>query len=245
MNPIKAIPSLLTSLNLLCGVLAILMAFREEFYTAAWLILGAGVLDFFDGFVARLLKAATAFGRELDSLADVVTFGVAPAFVIFCFDMSMHDPVYVNDTPMPYYGAYAAFLLPVFAALRLARFNIDRKQKDGFLGVPTPANALFFIGLPLIVFNFPDSMPAVWILRIYALPALAVLFSLLMVIPLPLIALKFSKGYGLGANVFKYLLIGSSGVCLVLWKESALPGIILLYILISLLAQAFSKKQSA
>jgi CDP-diacylglycerol--serine O-phosphatidyltransferase len=237
MNPVKGIPSVLTSLNLLCGLFAILFAFREEFYTAGMLVLVAGVLDFFDGFVARLLKATSAFGRELDSLADVVTFGVAPAFILFCFDMSLHDPVYVEDVPESYLGAYVAFLIPIFSALRLARFNIDRKQKAGFLGVPTPANALFFIGLPIIVMQYPESIPAVWIHRIYALPALAILFSLLMVIPLPLIALKFSNGYGVRENIFKYLLIVLSAFLLAFWRESALPAVILLYIFISLLAQ--------
>jgi CDP-diacylglycerol--serine O-phosphatidyltransferase len=239
MNPIKGIPSVLTSLNLLCGLFAILFAFKEEFYTAGLFVVVAGILDFFDGFVARMLKATSAFGRELDSLADVVTFGVAPAFIVYCFDMSLHDPIYVEDVALPYQGAYAAFLIPIFSALRLARFNIDRKQKSGFLGVPTPANALFFIGLPIIWSQYPESMPAVWIQRIYALPALAVLFSLLMVIPLPLIALKFSNGFGLRENLFKYLLIGSSAILLILWRESALPAVILLYIFISLIAQLF------
>lgn len=241
MNLLKGIPSFITSLNLLCGLFAILFAFQEEFYLAAMAVLVAGVMDFFDGFVARLLNAATAFGRELDSLADVVTFGVAPAFITFCYDSSLHDPIYVNDIPLPYYGAYWAFLIPIFAALRLARFNIDRKQKSGFLGVPTPANALFFIGLPLVVMQYPESLPATWILRIYALPALAVLFSLLMVIPLPLLALKFSNGYGLKENIFKYLLIGLSAGLLLIWKESALPAVILLYIVISLIAHLLSQ----
>jgi CDP-diacylglycerol--serine O-phosphatidyltransferase len=241
MNPLKGIPTLLTSLNLLCGLFAILFAFREDFYSAAMVVLLAGVLDFLDGFVARALNAASAFGRELDSLADVVTFGVAPAFITFCYDNSLHDPIYVQDIPQPYYAAFVAFLIPVFSALRLARFNIDRKQKAGFLGVPTPASALFFIGLPLIAMQYPESLPAIWITRIYALPAFAVLFSLLMVIPLPLLALKFSNGLGVKENLFKYLLIGSSAVLLILWKESALPAVILLYIFISLLAHLLSQ----
>lgn len=236
----KGIPSLLTSFNLLCGVFAILFSFREQFDWAVYAIIIAGVMDFFDGFVARLLKATSAFGRELDSLADVVTFGVAPAFLMFCFDTTLHDPVYVNDIPQTYYGAYAAFLMPVFAALRLARFNIDRKQKSGFLGVPTPANAFFFIGLPMIWMTYPDSIAAEWVSRIYAIPAFCVLFSLLMVLPLPLLALKFPKGYGFKDNFFRYLLVVVSLVFFLMWQWSSLPLIILSYIIISLLSQLSS-----
>lgn len=236
MNPLKAIPSLLTSINLLCGVFAILFSFREEFEMAAWAIVLAGVMDFFDGFVARLLNAASAFGRELDSLADVVTFGVAPAFMMFCLDTALHDPVYQNDQPVTYYGAYFAFLLPVFAALRLARFNIDRKQRNGFLGIPTPANALFFIGIPVILFSFPESQPAIWLGRIYVIPAFCVLFSLLMVLPLPILALKFSNGFGLRKNLLTYVLVLISAVFIFFWQLAAFPAVILLYIFISLIS---------
>jgi len=241
----KGIPSFLTSCNLLCGVFAILFSFREMYDYAIYAILIAGILDFFDGFVARLLKATSAFGRELDSLADLVTFGLAPAFLMFCFDTMLHDPVYIQDIPYPYYAAYAAFLLPVFAALRLAKFNIDRKQKSGFLGLPTPANAFFFIGIPMIWLHYPDAKAAEWVSAIYAIPAFCVLFSLLMVLPLPLLALKFPGGFGLKGNMFRYLLLVFSAVLISLWQLAALPAVIILYICISLLSHLFHSARTS
>ena len=234
------IPGMLTSMNLLCGVLSIILSFRNEFEQATLLILSAAVLDFLDGFVARALKGSSAFGKELDSLADVVTFGVAPGLLMFTFDLSLNDPRYMEGIPHAYTGAWLTLSLPVFAALRLARFNIDTAQHDGFLGVPTPAMSMFFIGLPVILRNYSDSLPAEWLNTPYVIPAMALLFSALMVIPFPLIALKFPKGYGWNGNAARYLLLTGS-VVLIIWAQlAALPLVILWYILLSVANNLFT-----
>ena len=132
------IPNFITSLNLFSGAMAVYFAFQANYELVLILVLLAAVFDFLDGFAARLLKAYSPMGKELDSLADVISFGMAPGAVAFSL---------LRASELPEWAAFAGFIIPVFSALRLAKFNIDERQTTSFIGMPTPANAIFWIGL--------------------------------------------------------------------------------------------------
>jgi CDP-diacylglycerol---serine O-phosphatidyltransferase len=215
---VKHVPNLLTSCNLLCGCFGIVTALEGHLIIAAgWIWLGA-IFDFSDGFAARLLKAYSDIGKELDSLADVVTFGVLPSTILF---MLIRES---NDTENL---AYVAFTLAVFSALRLAIFNIDTRQSVDFIGLPTPANAIFVSGLPFILIPRPDLMAQTWLLI-----ALVFIMSALLVSNLSLFSLKM-KDLSFKKNWYKYLLFLIAIVGLIIWKASALPGIIIAYVVLS------------
>jgi len=157
----KHIPNAITCGNLICGCFAIVSAFNGNLVLSGYLVLIAAVLDFFDGFFARLLKVISPIGKELDSLADVVTFGVVPGIVMFqmisnsnsnlaMYLSVMHSGAWY-ETPIPGYVSYIAFAITLFSALRLAKFNVDPSQSDNFIGVPTPANAILICSLPLVI----------------------------------------------------------------------------------------------
>lgn len=234
----KHIPNAITCGNLLCGcagVVAVLV--RNELLTASYLIFLAAVLDFLDGFLARLLKAYSPIGKELDSLADMVTFGLLPSVIIFrLLGQSMQGPEYdlVTYSAVP----HAAFIIAVFSALRLAKFNVDPRQSDSFIGVPTPANALLIASLPLILRDHPDWFG--FIVRPGFLIAFSVVMSLLLVAELPLFALKF-KTYAFRPNAVRYLFLGVSALLLVTLGATAVPVIIALYLLVSLAGRLTSR----
>lgn len=227
----KHIPNAITCANLLCGcagVVAVLV--RNELLTAAYLIGLAAVLDFLDGFLARLLKAYSPIGKELDSLADMVTFGLLPGIIIFrLLGQSLQGPEYdlVTYSVVP----HVAFVITVFSALRLAKFNVDPRQSDSFIGVPTPANALLIASLPLILRQHPEWFS--FIVRPGFLIGFSVVMSLLLVAELPLFALKF-KTYDFRSNAARYLFLGVSVVLLVALGATAVPVVIALYLLVSL-----------
>ncbi|GAA4401823.1 CDP-diacylglycerol--serine O-phosphatidyltransferase [Nibrella viscosa] len=221
--------------NLLCGCLGIVQVFEGELAVASWLILLAAVLDFLDGFVARALRAQSPIGKELDSLADCVTFGVLPAFIIFSLLRNPADGAPVGNAPLL---PYLAFSLAVFSALRLAKFNIDTRQSDSFIGVPTPANAMVIASLPLILVYQPGYSN--WILNPYVLYAYTLLMSYLLVAELPLFALKF-KSFGWQENRIKFIFLIISALLLLILRFAAVPLIIFLYILLSV----FAPKQNA
>jgi CDP-diacylglycerol---serine O-phosphatidyltransferase len=193
---------------------------------AAYFVWAAGAFDFFDGFAARLLKVSSPIGKELDSLADVVSFGVLPALVMYKLigDHSSSDVL-----------PYAGFMIAAFSALRLAIFNIDETQTDSFKGLNTPANSFFITSLPLL----PASVGA-WLYQDWLLVAITVVFSLLMVSRIEIFSLKF-KNFGWADNKLRFTFLVLSVLLLVFLKISALPLIILLYIGLSLGAKAFSK----
>ena len=140
----KHIPNTITSLNLFSGSIAIVMAFEGAYIWVVFWVIIAAIFDFFDGMAARLLNAYSDIGKELDSLADVVSFGVAPAVAVFTLlrnDIIYHESLIFIQPYIP----YLAFVIPIFSALRLAKFNIDERQTSSFIGLPTPANALFWI----------------------------------------------------------------------------------------------------
>lgn len=207
--------------NLLCGCIGLVMTLRGHLDTAAWLIGLALILDFGDGFVARLVKVSGPFGKELDSLADVVTFGVLPATLVFQLGW------FQGLGPI----SYGAFLIAVLAALRLAKFNIDTRQSDQFIGLPTPANTLLIAALPLME-RYQPQYDAIWKNDIAW--GMLIAFSFLMVAELPLFALKF-KSFAWSQNRIKYSFLIASVLLLVFLQFAGVPLVILLYILVSIL----------
>lgn len=222
----KHIPNALTCCNLLCGCVGIVLVFEGRLLLAPYLIWLAAIFDFLDGFAARLLKVSSPIGGELDSLADNITFGLLPAVIVFAM---------VKEPGLPVWVPYLAFVIAVFSALRLAKFNVDTRQTDSFIGLPTPANALFISALPLVLAY--SSLPVGFIGNPWFLLITSFILSFLLVAELPLLALKF-KSFSWAENKLKYIFLITSVVLVILFKFVAIPLIILLYILISL----FKKK---
>ena len=213
--------------NLLCGCIGLVMTLRGHLDTAAWLIGLAAVLDFGDGFVARLVKVSGPFGKELDSLADVVTFGVLPATIVF-------QLCWFQGLGMISYGA---FLIAVLAALRLANFNIDTRQSESFIGLPVPANTLVIAAFPLME-RYQPQFDGIWKNDIAL--GMMIAFSFMMVSEVPLFALKF-KSFGWAENRIKFSFLIASALLLLFLHFAAIPLIILLYIFVSL----FTKEQKS
>lgn len=220
MSLLRHIPNALTCANLVCGCLGIISLFTNKI-EPAYFIWAACVFDFFDGFAARLLKVSSPIGKELDSLADMVSFGVLPALAVYNWIGSSAG----------LYLPYVAIMIAVFSALRLAKFNIDTNQSDSFIGVPTPANALFLSALPFL----PEAIRTVIFLP-YMLAAIAFIFSLLLVAPLPLFALKF-KNFGWQGNQLRFTFLAVSVLLLLVFHAGAIPFIILSYIGVSLVSR--------
>ena len=224
----RAVPNTLTALNLFAGAVSVPVFFAGNFEIGAWLIVLAAVFDFLDGFAARLLNAQSPMGAQLDSLADVVSFGFAPSVAIFCFMRSR--------TMQPDWMVYCAFAIVVFSALRLAKFNVDTRQSDEFFGLPTPANALALVMVPLLMEGFWLSPKNEWFL----FTALIVVSSALMVSDIRLIALKF-KTWGIKENSFRYLLILGAAIILFTIGVKGFPLIVILYLILSLVRNALIK----
>ena len=228
------IPNIITLFNMLSGILSIYSAMSGYLDLAAYLIFIAGIFDFFDGFAARLLNAKSEIGAELDSLADVVSFGVAPGFILFQM-ISISNGQSINMEGEFNILPFIAFVVPAFGALRLAKFNVDDEQSDSFLGLPIPAQAIFIASLPLIKSNLYEDGGFFFELvsNTYFLLAVAVTASFLMVLRFPMFALKFN-GFGWKKNKTKYVFIGISLILILLFKIVAIPFVILFYILFSL-----------
>lgn len=229
------LPNFITLLNLLAGILAVVSIFQFDLQTAAWLILLGALFDFADGLVARILNVHSEIGKQLDSLADVVTFGVAPGLIGYQMLNEAHGHQWFTLIPL---------MIPLFGALRLARFNVDTRESDSFYGLPIPANALFWVSLPMIVAH-QHLLPALWFdPEIVYSPILitlaSVLLSLLMISDVKLLALKF-KTTSWADNQWRYILVLLSGVLLAFFFFAAIPIILLLYVLISLIQNSRKK----
>lgn len=218
----KHIPNALTCCNLLMGCLGIVFAFRGELTWSAYAIFIAAFFDFLDGMVARLLRAYSEIGKQLDSLADMVSFGVLPAVIIFqlLLRSQAQDPL-----------SYLAFFIAVFSALRLAKFNIDERQSENFIGLPTPANALMIASLPLILQSGNAHFTG-FILQPAFLIGLVLVMCFLLVCELPLISLKF-KSLSWRDNLYRYILIIGSLIFAGIFTFAAIPLILVLYIVLS------------
>jgi CDP-diacylglycerol--serine O-phosphatidyltransferase len=238
----KHIPNFITSLNLAAGFIAIIYAANGEVLTASWLILAAMIFDFLDGFSARLLKAYSAIGKELDSLADVVSFGVAPGIIIYQLlndSLSINAPIIVNSG-----GLKATLILiipaimPVCAALRLAIFNLDSTQTTSFKGLPTPANGLAVISVVIAAHYSQSDLVSSFFTSTALLILSTITLSLLMVSRIPLLSLKVSNLKFKG-NEGRYILILLVLIAFAIFGILAVPLIIPLYIIASALSLFF------
>jgi CDP-diacylglycerol--serine O-phosphatidyltransferase len=244
----KQIPNIFTLLNLFFGCIAIVFALQnsieitadgqfvrltEELYYASLFIGIAAVIDFLDGFVARALNASSEMGKQLDSLADVVSFGAAPSIILYQFlRMSFIRENEGVETSMLW--LMPAFVFACAGAYRLARFNLDTEQSFGFKGVPIPAAGLVVASLPLIYWNMQTEMVYTILMNKWFLYGLIILLSFLMVSKLPLMALKF-KDFSIKSNLPKFILVGIAVVTALLLKWLAIPIVFIAYIILSLL----------
>jgi len=220
------IPNTVTCLNLFSGCLGIVFAFKGELHLATYAILIAAVLDFLDGMLARWLKAYSELGKQLDSLADMVSFGVLPSVIIY--QMFLLSP---QTAPYSSWLNYSAFLIAVFSGLRLAKFNIDTRQSENFIGLPTPANSLLIASFPMMILE-NNSFFMNYIMNPYFLFIFSLGMGLLLVSEIPLISLKF-KSLKLSENLLRYILIGTSLILILIFQFAAVPIILFLYFLIS------------
>jgi CDP-diacylglycerol--serine O-phosphatidyltransferase len=277
-----SIPNILTSGNLLAGILSILFSLQGRIDIAVYCLLVSMTLDFFDGFLARLLKQHSELGKQLDSLADMVSFGVAPGVLVFVLfivsgamqltgllaeellypmlgtslksliDLYFKHLIYgpeVGDVFIfqgwPLVLPIVAILIPFFSLFRLAKFNLDKRQSEQFIGLPTPANTLFFMGIALTLwFGLKSESIGAILAEILVgeqvLMTLVVLFSFLLIAELPLIALKF-KNFEFQQNWDKYVLLVGGALIVVLLRQFALTFIVLLYIVLSIIRFFFNK----
>jgi len=222
------IPNAITLLNILSGTLAIYFAqTTDKLYIAGFLILLASIFDFFDGFFARLLNAQSEFGKQLDSLADLVSFGLAPTFIMFSLINNLTDNNYLQ---------FFSFIIIAFSAIRLAIFNIT-DQKTEFQGLATPAFAILVASLA-ISFRFPDTLINIetncFFNNIYSLISITTIFSILLVSNIPMFSFKF-KNYSFSKNKTRYTFIAMAIILLTLLYWSAIPFVISIYILISII----------
>ena len=230
------LPNLLTCINLTCGCLAIICALDPNSYQmllATYLIWIAAFFDFLDGMTARLFKSYSELGKQLDSLADMVSFGVAPGVILFAL---IREEATVSEEWM----AFFALIIPVFSALRLAKFNIDVNQNDSFVGLPTPANALLIGSLPLMI---QKGNPAIsqFIGSPEIMAGLGVVLSILLVLNVRMFSLKV-KTFQWTGNELVYSFLAVAAIILYVYPYSALPIIILLYIVVSTIQSLFFKK---
>ena len=225
----KHIPNTITCLNLISGCIATYYAFESDFGMALLFIVIGAVFDFFDGMVARLLHVSSPIGKELDSLADDMTFGFAPSAIVFSFLCSFH----IHFPLIP----FVAFVMAAFSALRLAKFNLDERQAMGFIGLPTPANALFWGSLIVGGGDWISSLPyAVWMIL-----AMVLFSSYLLVAEIPMFALKF-KTWGWKGNEIKYVFLATCIPLLIVMGVSGLAAIIAWYVVLSVVNNSEKKK---
>jgi CDP-diacylglycerol--serine O-phosphatidyltransferase len=231
---IKHIPNSITSANLFMGCLSIVATFDGNLTLASYFIIAAAIFDFFDGFAARLLNVHSEIGKQLDSLADVVSFGVAPGFIFYALsqDHLIFEYGFLKFVPVILVASYLPFLIPIFSAIRLAKFNIDTRQSDSFIGVPTPANALFICCIPFVLESGPFYAEQIFT-SVWFLLAFPILSSYLLVAELPLFALKF-KQFGWKGNEIRYVFILASIILILFFKYFGIGLSIILYVLLSL-----------
>lgn len=224
------IPNLFTLLNLLSGAMATIFALKGDYTLAAGLVFLGIICDFLDGFLARRLGVESDLGLQLDSLADMVTSGLVPGIVLYkLLELSMTTEwEYMQWLP------FIGLIVTLASGYRLAKFNISTDQKDYFIGLPTPANALLILSLPLIIsYQNNDTINSI-ILNRYVLISVTIISAILLNAPIKLIALKF-KTWNFSNNIGAYLLLVLSAVLLIVFNFAAIPLIIITYILLSLL----------
>jgi CDP-diacylglycerol--serine O-phosphatidyltransferase len=233
---IRNIPNYITMANLCCGILSIILTFNNQLSLAALFIFLGTFLDFFDGFFARLLKMENEFGLQLDSLADLVTSGLAPSFILFKLLNTSNTTQLFDEFSfeIPFSSiSLIAFLIPIFAALRLANFNIDKNQKNSFIGLPTPMTAIFIASIPLIKSEFFNSFYS----NTSTLCIISVVLSILMISKLNLFSIKvnFQENLSSQLNMMRLFMLISSLILLFFFNLAAIPFIVVLYIILSII----------
>jgi CDP-diacylglycerol--serine O-phosphatidyltransferase len=212
------LPNFITCLNLFSGSVAVYYAFQGNYAAVLFFVLLAAVFDFLDGFAARLLKAYSPMGKELDSLADIISFGLAPGAVVFSV---------LSESALPHWAAFAGFIIPVFSGLRLAKFNIDERQTTSFIGMPVPANAIFWVGFG---FSYHQVLSGYyWIVLL-----LSVVMSGLLVSELPMFSLKL-KSLKWKDNSWQFVFLAVCCCLLIVFRLDAFSLIIVWYILLSII----------
>lgn len=232
-SPLRHLPNFLTCLNLLSGCLAVVFVFKGNIPVFSALVGASLVFDFLDGFTARALKAYSPMGKELDSLADMVTFGLVPGAIMY--------HLFINSVPLNLYQeelwaqllGFFPFIITIFSALRLAKFNIDTRQSDSFIGVPTPAITIFVIGIALII-NYDRFNMTPALLNTYVIGGMSMILSFLLVSEIPLFALKF-KSFSWDKNKVQYIFLILSLASLIFLQFAGIPVVIILYLILSLL----------
>lgn len=233
------IPNLLTLFNLLSGCLAVIYAVNNNIKLTVLFVLLGILFDFFDGFVARILNVQSELGKQLDSLADMVTSGVVPGIVmvqmllIASQNKTLSTIQYLQDFP---WIAVFGFAITLASCYRLANFNIDENQKESFVGLPTPANTLFILSLPLMNVCTEYSYVSYVVDNLYALILVTVVSCYLLNAKIELFALKF-KNFGFAENKIKYFFLGACLLLIGMLKLAAIPAIILLYVLLSVMTK--------
>jgi CDP-diacylglycerol--serine O-phosphatidyltransferase len=229
----KHIPNIITLLNLFCGCIAVVFVSELNFEMAFFFVSLGIFLDFFDGFFARLFKVAGPLGLQLDSLADMVTSGVVPGFVMFWLLKEAQDPAAPNQI-LPYLG----FIITLGSCYRLANFNIDTRQTDSFIGLPTPANTLFIMSLPLVI-KFSDSMVVFELLtNQWFLLAISLFSAYILNAEIPLFSLKI-KDFSFKKNALQIVFLSLCVLLLVLLHYLAIPLVIITYVLLSVINNKF------
>jgi CDP-diacylglycerol--serine O-phosphatidyltransferase len=240
LNPTKHIPNALTLINLFLGCLSIVSAFEGDLLMAGYLILLAAVFDYLDGFMARLLKAYSPLGKELDSLSDLVSFGLAPSVIIFHL---LKSTLRISESQGFLTGnviLVIPFLIAAFSALRLAKFNIDTRQTTSFIGLPTPANAIFIVGLVLGLNSPFGAWFEVVTSSSTAIIVMVLVLSALLVSPIPMFSLKI-KSFNLRETWQQQLLVVLALLTIFALGRASVAPVILLYILISVISGIFKK----
>lgn len=235
----KNIPHIITSINLFCGCCALACVFYSQFFQAfVFLFVGAWA-DYFDGMAARMLKVKSDLGKELDSLADMVSFGVVPGAIIYMLLVRGLDKNFEEFPPYLILAALPAFLITVFAALRLAKFNLDTRQSENFIGLNTPSCTIFTVGLMLIYHYDSYGLKDFVINPFFLYPTILVL-SYLLIAELPMFSFKFKNFQWVG-NESRFLFILLSLLFLFIFKEVAFSLIIMLYVLFAILGRFFPR----
>ncbi len=237
MNPAlrTALPNVITASNLFCGTLALIMVWQHNLYAVLGLLAAALALDFADGMVARVLKVSSPVGKELDSLADVVSFGVVPGMIMARLIREASGGMFPDPLmwiPGQDWLWMTGLLIPIFSALRLARFNLDHRQEEAFFGLPTPSNTMFVLGLWMLI-ESPSLLWQTWLGNPWVLTTLTLLFCWLLIAEVRLLSLKFHN-LGWKGNELRYLLVGGSLIFLFVMGWAGLSFIILYYLALSL-----------
>jgi CDP-diacylglycerol--serine O-phosphatidyltransferase len=229
----KHFPNAITCANLFSGCVGIVLAFKGELVAAAYAIFLSAIFDFFDGLASRVLKSFSGIGKDLDSLADVVSFGVLPAVIMYQLFLQGHQIDGVSA-----YLNFIAFLIPVFSALRLAKFNTDTRQAENFIGLPTPANAILIASFPIII-SHNNEYYTPYLLNPYILTGFTIVMCTLLVLEVPMMSLKF-KSSDFNENIYRYLLLLFSAILILFFKFAAVPVVILIYIILSIIKFKFA-----